>query len=404
MPQKMSRGEFVALIAMMFATIAFSTDAMLPALPQIGLELSPDDTNRAGLVLTSFVFGLGLGTFVTGPLSDAFGRKPVILWGAMLYIVGAAAAWAAQSIEMLLLGRALQGLGAAAPRIVGIAVVRDLYAGREMARIMSIAMVIFTIFPAFAPLLGAGIIAFAGWRGVFLAFVVFALIVAAWTSLRLPETLAVENRRPFKLPLLWAAMLEMMRHPIVRLTTLVQSLCLGALFALLTLVQPIFDIIFDKADSFPFWFGAIALAAGGSGVLNAKLVVSLGMRRIVAWTMTIQTVISLVMLVVGWMPPVDTVFFPMFVFWQFTLFFMAGMTMGNLNAMAMEPMGHIAGMAASITGGLSTVAGAILASIVGLSFNGTLVPLALAATLMCGTAALVMLLMTRIENRQLATN
>ena len=183
----MSKAEFIALIAMMFATIAFSIDAMLPALPNIGAELSPEDVNRAQLILTSFVFGMGLGTFVTGPLSDAFGRKPVIVAGAALYILSAGVAWVSNSLELLLISRVTMGLGAAGPRVVALAIVRDLYSGREMARLMSIAMMIFTLVPAFAPMLGAGIIHFAGWRGIFAAFVIFAMIVVLWMSLRLPE-------------------------------------------------------------------------------------------------------------------------------------------------------------------------------------------------------------------------
>ena len=143
----MSRVEFVALIAMLFATIAFSIDAMLPALPEIGREMTPDNINRAQLILTSFVLGLGVGTFFTGPLSDSFGRKPVILAGSAVYILGAALAWAAPSLELVVAARVLQGLGAAGPRVVAIAIVRDLYAGRGMARIMSFAMMVFTLVP-----------------------------------------------------------------------------------------------------------------------------------------------------------------------------------------------------------------------------------------------------------------
>ena len=165
----LSQGEFIAMIAMMFATIAFSIDAMLPALPDIGATLSPDDVNQAQLIVTSFVMGMGLGTFFTGPLSDAFGRKPVIFVGCSLYCLGALASYFSQSLETILFSRLLMGLGAAAPRVVALAIVRDLYVGRDMARIMSLAMMIFTLVPAFAPLLGSGIIAISSWRGIFAA-------------------------------------------------------------------------------------------------------------------------------------------------------------------------------------------------------------------------------------------
>ena len=181
---------------MLFATIAFSIDAMLPALPVIAAELSPLATNRAQLILSAFVFGMGAGTLFAGPISDAIGRKPTIAGGMLLYIAGAVMAHYAGSLEVLLIARVIQGLGAAGPRIAGLALTRDLYEGREMARVMSFVMTVFMIVPAVAPAIGAGIIAFAGWRGVFLAFVIFGLVALTWVSVRQPETLAPAHRRP----------------------------------------------------------------------------------------------------------------------------------------------------------------------------------------------------------------
>lgn len=395
----MSKGEFIALVAMMFATIAFSIDAMLPALPEIGQTLSPDDINRAQLVLTSFVLGMGLGTFFTGPLSDAFGRKRVVFAGAALYILASVVAWKTQSLEVLLASRLVMGLGAAGPRVVGLAIVRDLYSGREMARIMSIAMMIFTLVPAFAPMLGAGIILLADWRSIFLAFAIFAVIMCSWMGLRLPETLPVTERRPFRLPLLLGAVREMFAHPTVRLSIMVQTLCLGLLFTLLTMVQPIYDLIFGRGDSFPFWFGFVALMSGSASVLNAAIVVRVGMRRIVTWSLAAQILFSAVMLVLSGLSLPQTLMFGLFVSWQTTVFFMAGTTLGNLNAMAMEPMGHIAGMAASVTGAVSTVLAAGIAAIIGQFFDGTLIPLASGLLVMASLAFLLMLRMARVEAR-----
>lgn len=395
----MSKGEFIALVAMMFATIAFSIDAMLPALPEIGQTLSPDDINRAQLVLTSFVLGMGIGTFFTGPLSDAFGRKRVVFAGAALYVLASVVAWKTQSLEVLLASRLVMGLGAAGPRVVGLAIVRDLYSGREMARIMSIAMMIFTLVPAFAPMLGAGIILLADWRSIFLAFAVFAIIMVSWMGLRLPETLPVAERRPFRLPLLLGAVREMFAHPTVRLSIFVQTLCLALLFTMLTMVQPIYDLIFGRGDSFPFWFGFVALMSGSASMLNAAIVVRVGMRRIVTWSLAAQILFSTIMLVLSGMSLPQTLMFGLFVAWQTTVFFMAGTTMGNLNAMAMEPMGHIAGMAASVTGAVSTVLAAGIAAIIGQFFDGTLLPLASSLLTMSCLAFLLMLRMARVEAR-----
>ncbi|TDE38349.1 Bcr/CflA family efflux MFS transporter [Antarcticimicrobium sediminis] len=400
MQNRMSQTEFIALIAMMFATIAFSMDSMLPALPEIGAQLSPDNINRAQMILTAFILGMGAGTFITGPLSDAFGRKPVILVGAIIYIAAAFVAWRSSSLEVVLAARVVQGLGAAGPRVVAMAVVRDLYSGREMAKMVSIAMMIFTIFPAIAPLMGAGIIALTGWRGIFLAFILFSLISTLWMGLRLPETLAPENRRAFRPHLLAAALREMARHPTVRLSIIVQTLCLASLFSMILSVQQIYDVIFGQAKNFPIYFGVVALVSGSASLLNAAIVMRIGMRRIVTWSLGAQICLSGLMLVTSEIGLPLAAYFWIFVVWQACVFFIMGMTMGNLNAIGMEPMGHIAGMAASIMGAISTVGAALLSAPVGLLFDGTILPLAAGIFLLSIIGFALMLKMGRIEARE----
>ena len=398
----MSRAEFVALIAMMFATIAFSIDAMLPALPQIGAELSPEQPNRAALILTSFVFGMGVGTLISGPLSDAFGRKRVILFGALLYIIAAAVAWASSSLEVVLIARVFQGLGASGPRIVSVAIVRDLYAGREMARIVSIVMLVFTLVPAIAPLAGSLIIADFGWRGIFMAFILFSIVTVLWMGFRLPETLLPEQRRPLRPALILEALHEIASHPSVRTSILVQSLAMAMLFTMLMLVQPIYYDVYDRAESFPYWFGAVAILAGSASLLNAAIVVRLGMRLVVTVTLAVQIVLSVIMVLLDLGALPEPYGFAFFVGWQICLFFQAGLTLGNLNAIAMEPMGHIAGMAASVVGAASTVLAAAIASPVGLLFDGTIMPLVFAVLTMATFAFILMLNLSRIEAQRAA--
>ena len=399
MTNRMSRSEFIALIAMMIATIAFSIDSMLPALPEIGAELSPNDLNKAQLILTSFVLGMGIGIFFTGPISDALGRKPVIYGGTALYIVASVVAWASSSLELVLAARVVQGLGSAGPRIVAIAIIRDLYAGREMARIVSLVMMIFTLVPAIAPLLGAGVIALVGWRGIFVSFILFATVIVIWMSRRLPESLAPENRRPLRLPLMIAAVQEMFTLPTVCLSILVQTLCLGILFTMLTMVQPVFDIVHDRAESFPFWFGIVALFSGSASLLNAALVVRVGMRRMVTWALGAQILITSCIILLNMANLSANASFAVFVTWQTSVFFMAGVTLGNLNAIAMEPMGHIAGMAASVIGSISTILAAGIAAPVGLLFDGSVTPLTTGVLAMCVLGFGLMVYMGRIENR-----
>jgi DHA1 family bicyclomycin/chloramphenicol resistance-like MFS transporter len=378
---RLSQTEFIALIAMLFATIAFSIDSMLPALPQIAGELTPDNVNAAQLIITSFVLGMGVGTLFAGPLSDAFGRKPVIICGAILYAAGAAAAWAAPTLETLLIARVVQGLGAAAPRIVSIAMVRDMFAGREMARVVSFAMMVFMLVPAVAPAAGALIIDAFGWRSLFMAFVVFSIISCLWLGLRQPETLMPDLRRPLSLSGLFAAARETLSHRVIVVSILVQSVILGGLFATLSSTQQIFDVTFGRADSFPAWFAVIALLAGSANIVNARLVVRLGMRWLITRALAAQVILSVAsaaMMAFGWWP--DALAFPAYLFWTISVFFMTGLTMGNLNALALEPVGHIAGMAASLVGSFSTVAAVVLAVPIGLAFDGTPVPLMVAVS------------------------
>lgn len=378
-----SQTEFVALVAMLFATIAISIDAMLPALPDIAATLSPDAPNAAQLVVTSFVLGMGIGTLFTGPLSDTFGRKRVILVGSGLYALAALACYFAPSLEILLAARLLQGLAAAAPRTVAIAMVRDLFSGREMAKIMSFVMMIFTIVPALAPLMGQGIIALGGWHAIFLAYILFAGLSMLWLGLRQPETLPPENRRPLHLGTLWTGTRELFTHRIVLVSTLLQTLTLACLFATLSSLQGIFERQFDRAETFPLWFALIAVASMGGSLLNSRIVMTLGMRHVVQRTYAGVLVLSLLALAgLGTGLLQGHLGFAMQMLWCIGLFSMMGLTMGNLNALAMEPVGHIAGLAASVISSLATVGSVVLAIPIGLAFNGTSTPLILGVTVL----------------------
>lgn len=382
--------EFIALIAMLFATIAFSIDAMLPALPRIAAELSPGDPNKAQLILTSFVMGMGLGTFVAGPLSDSFGRRTVIVAGAGLYCLAALVAWAAPTLETVLAARLLQGIGAAGPRVVSLALVRDLYKGRAMARIVSFAMMIFTLVPAIAPALGQAIIAGFGWRSVFLAFLGFSAISLCWMLARQPETLPPEARRPFRAGALWSALREVLSYRIIRLAIVAQTLAFACLFATLSSIQPIFDLTFGRGDDFPLYFAAIAVLAGSASFINARYVGRLGMRRLVLMTFAAQVVFSGVSTFLHGLHSLpEALVFPAYFLWTTGVFFMVGLTLGNLNALALEPVGHIAGMAASVTGSIATVASVLLAVPVGLLYDGTPVPLMAAVTVFAGLGVIV---------------
>ena len=394
----LGQGEFITLMAMLTATVAFSIDAMLPALPEIGAELTPNALNRAQLILTSFVLGLGIGTMFAGPLSDAFGRRTIMIGGAAIYCIGAIMAWAAPSIELMLAARLLQGLGAAGPRVVALATIRDLYSGRDMARIMSFVMVIFALVPALAPSMGAVIIAGFGWRSIFLAFLLFSALSVIWLALRQPETLPLTQRRPLKLKLMRDAIVELMGNPTIRLSIAVQTLCYGMLFGVLASTQQIFDVTYDQGADFPLWFGGIAVVAASASLLNARLVGRIGMRGLIKGMLTVQIGFSTLMIVAVVLPIPDGLEFAAYVIWTTSVFFQAGLTIGNLNALAMEPVGHIAGMAASLISAIATVGSVIIAAPVGLAFNGTALPAAFSLLAM----AIVALLLTKQIKRDRA--
>jgi DHA1 family bicyclomycin/chloramphenicol resistance-like MFS transporter len=393
--RRLSRGEFIALMGMIFATVAFSIDAMLPALPDIATALTPEAPNLAQLVLTSFLIGLGVGTLFTGPLSDVFGRKPVMMAGAVLYIIGTFLAWSAASLEWLLAARVLQGLGAAGPRVVATAIIRDLYSGRQMAQIVSFAMLIFTIFPAVAPMIGAAIIWGFGWRAIFLAFLIFSVISVGWLMLRQPETLPKPARRPFSAATIRAALVEALSLKQMQFSILVQTLIFGCLFGTISSIQPIFDTTYGLNDSFPYWFAAIAAVAAPAAPINGTLVMRLGMRPLVRRALVTQVVGSLSIAALIGVFSLGAAEFWLFFAWCISLFALAGFTIGNLNALALEPLGHIAGMAASVMGALATVGGAAIGAVIGQVFDGTPLPLLLGCALCSGAGAWIMRSMPR---------
>jgi DHA1 family bicyclomycin/chloramphenicol resistance-like MFS transporter len=369
---RISTPEFIALMAMLVATVALSIDAMLPALPNIALELTPNNTNQAQLILSSFILGMALGTFVMGPLSDSFGRKNIIYFGASVYIISSALCMFAPNLETIVVARVLQGIGAAAPRVVSQALIRDLYSGREMARISSFIMIIFSLVPAVAPLLGAGLISVFDWRAIFVTFILFVVVSTIWTGTRITEPLKPEMRVPFSVQTFWTALAEINSLGIVRTSIVTLIFSYGILFTTILLVQPIFDQFFARADSFPLWFALIAILSASASFLNAMLVMQMGMRRLISTALRVQIIWSFLMLLLfqGGMI-LEAWGFAIFVFWIFGLFFQTGMTLGNLTALAMEPLGHIAGTGASVISAVSTLGSVAIATIIGQFFDGT---------------------------------
>lgn len=371
--RRLGQVEFVAMMAALVALTAFSIDAMLPGIDEIAAELSPEAPNLAQLVIPLFALGMGVGTLFVGPLADAFGRRPVIFAGAALYIAASALGWIAGSIEMLFAARFAQGVAAAIPRIAAMAVIRDLFVGRGMARIMSFILMVFALVPAIAPAMAAGLMEVFGWRAVFPAFILFSLLGTAWFALRQGETLPTDRRRPLARKVLGAGLREIFASPLVRRVMAAQSLVFGMLFAILSSSQPIFDRLYGRDESFPYWFGLAAVIAASASLLNARIVDRVGMRPVIGRALGAELAVSAGVLVIALTVGVS---FPLFFLWMTSVFFMVGLCIGNLNALGMEPLGHLAGLAASVIGAVSTVCGALLAVPATLALDGSALPLA----------------------------
>ncbi|MEL7104576.1 MAG: MFS transporter [Pseudomonadota bacterium] len=385
-PERLARAEFIPLIAMLVATTAFSIDSMLPAMTTIAAELTPDAPNRAQLVVTIFVLGMGLGTFFVGAVADAYGRRPVIIVGAVLYIAASILAYFAASLDTLLAARFIQGIAAAIPRVAANAVIRDLYAGRHMASIMSLILVVFTLVPVMAPALGAVVINAFGWRALFVSFVVFMGLSAAWFAVRQAETLDPADQRPLKLATFTGGFVEVLSNRKVALAILAQCFVFGVLFTLLTTTQPVFVVTFDDEAGFPLWFGLVALISASGAYLNSRIVERVGMRNVVFRAMmALGAAAALYGVALATSALPQALAFPAYVGFMIAVFMTISFSIGNLNSLAMEPMGHLAGMAASVILALSTAGGAILGSVPAIFFDGTpLVPAILVALYCAG--------------------
>ncbi|WP_420442735.1 multidrug effflux MFS transporter [Candidatus Palauibacter sp.] len=351
--------------------VALSIDAMLPALPAIGADLGVLHRNDAQFVITAVFIGLGLGQILFGPLSDRIGRRAAIHAGLLLFMAGCLVSIVAPSFDVMVAGRILQGIGVAAPRIVTMAMVRDQYEGRRMARLMSFAMAVFILVPTIAPALGQGILWLGGWRMIFGTILAVAAVALAWFSLRQPETLSADRRRPFSPRDIGRAVLEVLRIRAAFGYTLAAGCAFAPFLAYLSSSQQIFQDAYGTGALFPLWFGVVALSFGCASLLNGRLVMKHGMRRLSRAATAATTLVSAVTcglsIVFDGLPP-----FWLFMGYMLIAFFCIGLVFGNLNALAMKPLGHIAGVGAAVVASLSTFIAVPAGALVAHGFDGTM--------------------------------
>lgn len=368
-------GELITLLALMTALIALSIDGVLPALGPLSDDMALTSPNQRQWVLNFFFASLAVSQLFFGPVADRFGRLPTILFGILVYAVGSMICALATEFWVMLLGRILQGIGAGAPRIAANAVVRDRFEGTRMAEIMSLMMTLFILVPIFAPMVGQGIEILLGWRAIFYGMLVWALGLAVWAVMRLPETLSEEHRRPLQAGPIIDAALICLRTRSTMGYTLAMAAALAGFMGYINSTQQILQELYGLGDMFPIAFAALAFSAGICAFLNSRLVRRFGILPLIktGLTITLMSSVGLVLVTLqsGGVPP----FWALMISLQ-PIFFCFGLIFGNLNALAMQPMGALAGTASSIIGACTSLLAVSAGAVVGQAYDGTLFPMA----------------------------
>ena len=368
--------EFVTLMAVMISITALSIDIMLPALPEIGRDLRIGHVNDAQLIVTVLLFGMGIGQLLFGPLSDSFGRKPVIIAGFVIFIVGCLFSIFANRFEVMMAGRMIQGIGTGGPRTAIIALVRDQYGGRAMARIMSAVMAIFIVVPVVAPALGQAVLLAMNWRAIFGVLMIQGIVALTWFTLRQPETLSRNDRIPFSIGRILGGLQQVSTNRLSMGYTLASGFISGALMAYLSSAQQIFQEVYGLGQAFPLYMAALALFVGGASYMNSRIVMRFGMRVLCHRAVLLFIILTMIYLAVTHQMGGRSPLWLMMTFFA-PSFFCMGILFGNLNAIAMDPLKHMAGIGAAIIGSLANFISSFLGALVGRWYDGSTLPLAL---------------------------
>ncbi len=385
----LSLGAFVGYLAALMAINALATDIMLPAFPDIAASLGTDTTSVQATI-TAYMFGFGLSQLFIGFVTDRYGRRPVMLGGLAIYTLGSVFCATAQSLEMILFFRIFQGLGAGGVRVVIAAAARDCYNGRKLARVMSLIMTIFMAAPVLAPTIGQGIMLMAGWRAVFGALLVYGTVMLflCWRSF--PETLADANRRAIRMPVIMSALRSIFKSAQTVGYTLAAGVFFGSLFGFIASSQQLLAGHYGLGLWFPVIFAFMALALSAASFINATLVERLGMRFLSHGAVVAFCLNNLAMTLLATSGSL-TVW--IFVGLHSLNMLMVGLVFANFNTIAMEPQGHIAGVASAFVSALTVIIGAGMGYFIGLAYDGTPIPLTF-GLLVSGVACLLVLFVT----------
>lgn len=384
--------EFVVLMALMMSLAALSIDAMLPALSIIGKDLGVENANDNPLIISFLFLGLGFGQLFYGPISDSTGRKKPLYWGLSIFLLGSLVCLFSTSLTMILAGRVIQGFGLASPRTVSLAMIRDQYEGREMARVISFVMMIFILIPVLAPAVGQGILLVSdnNWKAIFGFILLMALVILSWFSMRMHETLPLEKRVSFSFRRVFTSFIQICNNQKALSYTLTAGFVSAAFIGFLNSAQQIFQDQYELGTKFPLYFAAIASSVGLAFFFNSRMVMKHGMQVMVKGAISVLLLITLIFLLILANIEGTTPLWLFMVYIMLTLF-CVGILFGNLNSLAMEPLGHIAGIGSAVVGSFSTIVSVFFGTIIGRQYNGTELPIVL-GYLIFGTISLVLII------------
>ncbi|MBN9250347.1 MAG: MFS transporter [Mesorhizobium sp. 61-13] len=368
----MGKVEFIAMMAMLMALNALAIDIMLPGLQEIGASLGVESENHRQYVISAYLMGFAVAQLAYGPLADRFGRKAPMLAGLGIYIVAASLGAFAPTFEALLLFRFVHGIGSAATRVITVSIIRDVFGGRQMAEVMSLVMMVFMIVPIIAPGTGQVIMLFGEWHLIFVFMAAAAIVVSLWMKLRLPETLNPADRRPFTVRSIGEAFAIVLTNRVALCYTLASTFIFGALFGFINSAQQIYVGIYELGALFPVAFAAVAAFMSLASYLNSRLVGRFGMRRLSHGALIGFMLVSAVWFVLSLF---GTIPFPLFLLLFALAMFQFGLIGSNFNALAMEPLGHVAGTASAVLGFMGTAGGGLIGALLGQAFDGTTTPL-----------------------------
>jgi len=363
---------------------AMAIDAMVPALPAIGEALRVTAENDRQLVVSSYFFGFGTTQLIYGPLSDRYGRRPVLIFCLVLYVVFGLACAVASTFPLLLAARIAQGASAAATRVLIVSIVRDRFEGAAMARLMSLVFVVFLLMPVVAPTFGQLTLLVASWRWIFFGLSGFGAIMLVWTLIRLPETLHPEYRRPLSARTVWEGMRETLTNRESVGYSLAFTLMMGALMGYIVSIQQVVFDVFGRPELIAIIFIGVAGPMAATSYLNSRLVERMGTRRIAHFGLVLFIAFAWLHLFLAWRGETLATFILM----QGLTVACFGLASANFGALAIQPLGHVAGTAASVQGTIGTICGALLGIAIGQSFDGSVLPLE-AGFVLLGAAALV---------------